>query len=363
MSARTQLFELAAATTVAHAWSPTLLSTAQTHVSPSGQTHARSFPVLAAVNKTFTSFPPQQDDDDDDDDEQLLHTYASFQEEPLAALSVNNRNDHTWTLCIAVPIPSIDNPTLLALSYMIKYGTTCDHGNSTIQTDTILTQESLPEGVLTEATDLGVYKNKTGYAPRMVDHDAALCLSTTLAVKGNGGGEQWSHYIDNQRITPDVRVVDESHLYLVFHACEYPTARTVRSLSVEVSATWQKEEVEIKAREEAERKAKEEAEIKAKEEAERKARWAEERQEREEARQARAEEKQAREETKRARAAKLVANAPAVADQGMQDRIAETMNRLGLAKCDSGYAFERKEWGYQCGGGSHKVTWAQLGME
>jgi hypothetical protein len=90
---------------------------------------------------------------------------------------------------------------------MIKYATTCDNGNSTVQTDTILTTETLPGGVVTRNTDLGVYHKDdsetggTGFAPRMVDHEEALCLSTTLAVKCNDGGEQWSHYIENQHIT------------------------------------------------------------------------------------------------------------------------------------------------------------------
>ena len=269
-------------------------------VVPSAQTHARIFPVLAANGDgPFTSHPPEHDDDDD---ENLLYSHASFHEEPVVALSVNAHHHDTWTLCIEVPIPSINNPTLLALNYMVKYATTCDNGNSTIQTDTILTAETLPNGVVTESTDLDVYKSKTTYAPRMIDHEAALCLSTNLAIKANGGGEQWSHYVDNQHITPGVRVIEESHLYVVFNVCEYPTVRTVRSLAVEVSATWQKEEVEIKAREEAERKAREEAEKKAKDEAERRAREEEERQARREEKAAREEERQAKEQERIARA-------------------------------------------------------------
>ena len=371
------------------------------HVVPSGQTHTHTFPVLAASgNGPFTSYPPEHDDDDD---EQLLYTYASFREEPINALSVNTRHNDTWSLGIEVPIPSIKNPTLLAINYMVKYGTTCDNGNSTIQTDTILTTEELPQGIVTDAKDLDIYKSGSGYAPRMIDHDAALCLSTTLAVKCNGGGDHWSHYVDSQRINPNVRIVDDCHLYVVFHVCEYPTMRTLRSLSVEVSATWQKQEVEIKARAEAERKAREEAAKKAKDEAERRAREAEERQAREEERRAREEEKQARVEERQARVeekqvraeekqarveekqarveekqarveekqarvdekqarveerqprveekqpraeerqtrevAKENANAPAVADQNMQTQIAEAMRRLNLNTCESGAAW------------------------
>ncbi|KAF8973509.1 hypothetical protein BDZ97DRAFT_1775501, partial [Flammula alnicola] len=289
MSARTQQVGFMP-TTTAFASPPIFLPT-----SPSPAVH------MASGNGPFAIYPPQYDDGDD---EQLLHI-----------------------LCIISPYPSVNNPTLLGL------------------TDTLLTAEILPNGVTTETTDLDIYTSKTGYAPRMVDHDLALRLSTTLAVKCNGEGEQWSHYIDNQHITPNVRVVDESHLYVVFHVCEYPTARTVRSLSVEVSATWQKEEVEKKAKEEAERKARK-SEEEGKGEEERRAREAEERRAREEEKQARKEEKQAREEERVARKEEReareeerrasqarkpsVANAPDVADEKMQAIIGEAMDRLGL---------------------------------
>jgi hypothetical protein len=222
------------------------------------QAHARAFPVIAAANGQFTSYSPQHHKGSD---EELLYTYASFLEEPVAALSVNRLRDDTWAICNPVPIPNINRPTLLALNYMIKYATACDSGDATIQTDTILTSK-LPGGVVTEDSDLDIYhqdgtiaKNdsETGFAPLMIDHQQALCLSTTLAMKSSGSSGQWSHYLD---ITPNVRVTSkESHLYVVFHVNEYPTALTVRSLSVKVSATWQKKEVELKAIAEAERKA------------------------------------------------------------------------------------------------------------
>jgi len=189
------------------------------------------------------------------------------------------------------------------------YMTTHYNGHIIIQTDTILTAKTLPEGVAAATTDLGVYTSKTltDYGPRMIDHDAALRLSTGL-VNFNGRGEQWNHYADSQQITPNVRVIDECHLYVVFHVYNYPQ-NTVQTLSVEASATWQKEEVGKKAREEAERKAREEAEKKAKEEEERRAREEEERQAREEERIAREEERRAREEERQARAEEREARA------------------------------------------------------
>jgi len=346
---------------------------------PGGQISARTFPVIAATHGPFTSYPTKHDEEDD---EQLLHTYASFHEEPVAALCANKRHNTSWTLCIPVPVPKIKNPTFLALHYMIKYATTCDDGNSTIQTDTILTTETLPGGVVTRNRDLGIYykgdseTRNTGFAPRIVDHEEALCLSTTLAIKSNGGGEQWSHYIDNQHITPNVRVIDDCRLYVVFHVNEYPTTQTIRSLSVKVSATWQKEEVEQKAIADTKRKAKEEDDIQAKVKAETKAREAEERNAREEERQARVEEHQARveerqareeehharQEEKRAREENSVIHAPAVADTNLRARIDRVIEELGLPKCHDDHKFHKTLEGYDCEGGTHKITFAQLGM-
>ncbi|KAJ7483354.1 hypothetical protein FB451DRAFT_1364313 [Mycena latifolia] len=372
--------------TACHCQSPAIV--------PSGQTLARSFPVLAANGDgTFTSYPPEHADDAD---EALLHTYASFREEPIVALAGNARGNDTWTLCVPVPVPSTPNPTLLALSYLVKYATTGDDGNATVQTDVLLTSATLSAGVVPGGAPLGVYRPSTDYAPRMVDAAAARCLATTLAIKCNGGAEQWSHFLDVQDVAPNVRVRAGAQPYVVFHVAEYPTARTMRSLAVEVSATWQKEEVELKARAEAERKAKAAEEKEAQEAAERKAREAdeklardEERKWREEERQARKEEareraeaKQAREETRKwreeeiqarkerkaredeARASKpSVQAAPHVADDKTQDMIKETMVKLRMEPCPNGYQFVKDSKGYTCKGGSHHVTFEQLGMK
>ncbi|KIM42765.1 hypothetical protein M413DRAFT_444432, partial [Hebeloma cylindrosporum] len=352
MSARAQ--QLPVMTASAFALTP-ILHVSQTQAAPSpfglpgGQVSARTFPVIVATNGPFTSYPPKHSKEDD---ERLLYTYASFHEEPFAAL--NNRGHHNWVVCVLVPIPNIKNPALLALHYMIKYATTCDNGNSTIQTDTILTTEALQEGLVTQNTELSVYhqdeSGSAGFAPSMIDHEEALRLSTTLAVKCNDGGEQWSHYIDNQYITPNVRAFDDCHLYVVFRVSEYPSMQTARSLSVKVSATWQKEEVELKAIAAAKKEAEEEAERQAKLEDERRAREAEERQAKKEERegrqeerratkeehQARKEEHQARQEEKRAKEENSVAHAPAVADANLRARINRVIEE--------------------------KITFAQLGM-
>lgn len=145
---------------------------------------------------------------------------------------------------------------------------------------------------------------------------------------------------------------------------------------MKVSATWQKEEVELKAIAEAKRKAKEEDDIQAKVKAETKAREAEERNAREEERQARVEEHQARveerqareeehharQEEKRAREENSVIHAPAVADTNLRARIDRVIEELGLPKCHDDHKFHKTLEGYDCEGGTHKITFAQLGM-
>jgi hypothetical protein len=234
----------------------------------------------------------------------------------------------------------------------------------------------------------------------MIDRNLALCLSTAPAVKCNGGNARWSHYVDHHHLLPDVRIVQPSNLYLNFHVAEYPTIKTLRCLVIEVSATWTedvearkaKEEAERKAKEEAERKAKEESETKAKEEAEakakeeaarkakeeveRKAKEETEREAKEEAereakekaeRKAKEEaEREAKEEAERqarvataAAAQKQIQNAPPVADSQL---IEQAMRNHPASACTNGYGWVKKDWGYQCKGGGHKLTWEQLGM-
>ena len=396
MSALLRQTEFVTANPITFAPAPMALSTYQgisPVVVPSGQKHTCIFAAsVTNKNATFTNYPPQNDN------ERLFYTYASFREEPIAALAFNRRHDDTWMLFIPVPIPSdTTNPTLLALNYMIKYATTYDNGNSTIQTDAILSPGTFPEGVLTDSYGIVDYKNRMGYGARMIDHDVALRLSTTLAIKYNGGGEQWSHYIDNQLITPNIRILDaQARLYVVLHVNEYPTAKTVRSLSVEVSATWQKgEEVVTEVEEETvlqEEPVSEEVvppeEPVPQEETPQEETVPQEQPEepvseepvppeepvpqeetpQEEPLQEEPEEAVPQEEPEEQEQEEepedepTIADAPDVADEKVQDRIKETMERLGIQPCGGGFAFQKTEWGYQCEGGNHKVTWEELGM-
>jgi len=103
--------------------------------------------------------------------------------------SLKNNDHDTWSLCLSVPIPTdLINPTLRSLVYIIKYATTHDNGNSTVQTDVALTTTSSPTGInLGSPTTKSVYHSGPGYGPRIIDRNLALCLSTAPAVKCNGG--------------------------------------------------------------------------------------------------------------------------------------------------------------------------------
>ncbi|KAJ7615932.1 hypothetical protein FB45DRAFT_934962 [Roridomyces roridus] len=384
-----------------------VLTPTPTPVVPGGPTISRTFPVLAAKSPEkgvlTAEFPSALSATAD---EALVYSYGSYHEEPPVAITLNTRRDDNWTVCVpvdAAPSTAGANPTLLSVEYAVKYATTADEGNATIQTDVLLTTAALPAEVVSARTSLAVYRPSSGSGLRTVDRDAALCLARTIAVKAscNGGQDEWTYHLDTQQVAPNVRVCEASkaRVYVVFTVNERSTVRTARSLSVEVSAVWQKEEVEIKARakeakEEAERKAKEDAEL-----AERKAREAEEKAARDEMHKwveeerlarkaeadARAEEKQAREveqkwreefrvqwEAERAaraaaasvpKPAPSVEAAPDVADDNIQYHIKETMARLNIQPCAQGYEFVKVENGYRCKGGSHFVTFEQLGMK
>ena len=56
---------------------------------------------------------------------------------------------------------------------------------------------------------------------------------------------------------------------------------------------------------------------------------------------------------------KMMRSAPPIADpQIIQDAIRKYPDQA----CPSGYDWVKKDWGYQCQGGGHKLTWEQLGV-
>jgi len=240
-------------------------------VSSTHGSHGLSFPIITSSGNAVDYPSPKT--------KGLVRTYASFNEEPIHELRKHDNNN--WALNLSVPVPSdLYNPTLKSLVYIIKYGSTWDNGDSTVQADVAVTADSLAEGIVFDSQGLGIHRRAIAYGPRLIDEEKALPLSSVPGIKGNAGSAQWSHYVDHQRFSPNVRFVQSSNLYLTFQVHEYSTDKTLRSLAVEVAATWlddlkAREEAERKAREEAERKAAEEERLrKEKEEAERKAKEA-----------------------------------------------------------------------------------------
>lgn len=221
-------------------------------------------------------------------------TVASYHEDPLPGISKTPsafyHHGASWKLTLPIPVPAdILNPTLSSLRYMVKYATKSDDGNSTVQTDIVLSTKDVPAGVSKIGGDVddftGVYRAvKSGYAPRIVNDGSGGPLVTVSAVKCNGGSDQWCHFVDGQELRPKIRLVDPTaRLYFIFNVAEYPTKDTERFLAVEIAASWfedeearaEKDEADRLAAQKAERQAKREAERIAREEAE-KARRAEE---------------------------------------------------------------------------------------
>ena len=137
-------------------------------------------------------------------------TTASYHNDPLPGISKTPsaflHHGASWKLTLPIPVPTdILKPTLASLRYMIKYGTRFDDGNSTIQSDVVLSLKNLPGGVSKLGGDedglVSVYRPvDSGYAPRIVDDESSTALVTVSAVKCNGGSEQWSHFVDGQEI-------------------------------------------------------------------------------------------------------------------------------------------------------------------
>jgi hypothetical protein len=277
-------------------------------VVPGGQPCTHVHPTVAPTQEPPTLYPPPQVE------LKTKQTSTYYREEPVQSLA---QNDHpSWLCSLQITIPSdLINPTLTSLVYVIKYATTHDNGNSTVQADVVLTTRASDRSehqnhdgiIIFNPADLGIYREGSAYGPRMVDDDLALCLSMVPAVKCNGGNSQWSHYIDHRHLMPNVRITQPSHLYLNFHVSEYPTAQTSRSLAIETSASWAEDLEARKAKEEAERAA-----------------------------------------------------AP-VADAKTQQAIQNVAEQYGQA-CGGGFAWKKTATGYACEGGGHSLTFEQLGI-
>jgi len=303
-----------------------------TPVQPSAVAVPGSHPAAYTYTNNATSTPTVYPIDETG----IERTFAKLTEQDIPDLTTkSDRND--WAVTIAVPIPGgLINPTLKGLVYTVKYATTYDNGNAVVQTDTLLTNSGRPVGLVDTAATPSLYHTGSGYAPRLVDGATALCLSSAPAIKCNGGGAQWSHYLDQHWITPNIRLTQNTNLYLNFHVYEYPTEKTARCLSIEVAATWLDDlEERQRRKEEEERKAKEEADRIAVEAAEAAKRAAEE----------------------------LARNAPDTADPGLMQKIEDALANLPPdRRCSSGYAWtlDRARGGYVCTGGGHFISFEEI---
>ncbi|KAG1890788.1 hypothetical protein F4604DRAFT_1702295 [Suillus subluteus] len=198
--------------------------------------------VLSTPPPTFaptqTIFPPEQINE--------IYTYASYSKEATADL-VENGKGH-WTFSLDVPIPDkMVYPTLTYLEYTVKYGImiTNKQGTSTMRTRIMLTKvpgpglDAKPTSISNgHAAGMNGNGNGVGLAPHTLQVMPTLCLSSTPAIKENFRTSQWNHYLDQQQLLPHIRIIDSSRLHLELHVTENPTPLVLRSLVINVSATW-----------------------------------------------------------------------------------------------------------------------------
>ncbi|KAF9039568.1 hypothetical protein BDP27DRAFT_1347602, partial [Rhodocollybia butyracea] len=256
----------------------------------------------------------------------LLNCYTPtrhFTRSPSARFSINKLRDDTWALCIPVPIP--------------KYASTYDNGNSTIQTDTILTTKKLPEVVVNENTDLDeaitvhtVHRSDTGLLLVWLTRHKRFVSPRLLQLNVTGEGtplcEGFSNLAKEER-------------------SERPKRRSER-LGKNRGWLERMKERHGRRRNRLGKMSEKHGRREAGSEDERKARE-EERQAREADRKAREKEQHSKED-EHSTINITAAAAPATADKNMQVHIKDRMAKLGLAACPSGYEFKKTNEGYQC---------------
>ncbi|KAG9223408.1 hypothetical protein PLEOSDRAFT_154698 [Pleurotus ostreatus PC15] len=179
-------------------------------------------------------------------------TFGSYRDDPLLHMpkipSATSRHGGAWRAIIPIQVPQ-NSPILSSLRYIIKYSSTFDAGNATVQVDVVLSTEKLKHGVTVMGdADFASHKpyrhSGDGHAPFFVNETTGVSLLTMSAVKCNGGGAQWSHFIDGHEIHPNVRLVGGRwHLYLVFNVAEYLTKDTERFLVADAMASWSEDTV------------------------------------------------------------------------------------------------------------------------
>ncbi|KAG1723570.1 hypothetical protein EDB19DRAFT_350301 [Suillus lakei] len=357
-------------------------------------TSSLTTPPSTDTIQASTTFPPK--------DTRAIHTHASYSVQPIPELVSNDCGN--WTLTLNVPIPEdMVHPTLTSVSYTVKYSTASDHWASVVQTNILLAateSQAILEGISMDLNTNGSYRGGITVVPQTREGAETMCLSSVLAIKKNDLQGQWNHFVDRQQITLDVRLVADSHMYLQFHVSEYPTALMLRSLSVDVSATWLDDQEErrllhelheaemqadaMEAQATAEERARKAAEAQQavdeldKEEAEERQRAAE-RQSAADARARSKAEAEAEKASSERQAAEAMAEAERrardeaerglhtgkeghrVADANAQAKIKSALSRLPEdRKCSAGYGWIQEARGFRCGGGSHFISWEEL---
>jgi hypothetical protein len=202
------------------------------HMAPAVQLFTPPTPTFTL---TPTVFPPE--------DITKTHTTASYSEEPIPELV--NSDQGQWTFSLDVPIPNeIVYPILTSLEYTVEYGTGNGHGTSTIQTSILLAKmpdaNSAPisNGITTDAPNTSIYRTGTAFPPQILDGVPVVCLSSIPAIKENRNASQLEHYVDQQQLLPHVRIVEDSRLYLQLNVTDTHSPLMLRSLVVNVAATW-----------------------------------------------------------------------------------------------------------------------------
>jgi hypothetical protein len=286
------------------------------------------------------NFPPE--------DTIPVHTHASYSNQRFSKLISDNCGN--WTLALDVPIPKdMVDPTLTSLSYTTKYSTANDQLPCMVRSNILLAASESEEPEHSVITDPNTDHHNINVVPQTTEHSvitdpntdhhdinvvpqtskgATVMLSSVLGIKANDLGNQWNHFVDRQHIPFNIRIVQSSRLYLQVHISEYPTEDMLRSLLMDVSATWlddQELRRQLQKRQEAETRANDmEAKVVVEEEARKKAETQQ------------AADEQARDEAEANRRA--VSHLP-------KDR-----------ECGGGFAWVQTATGFKCTGGGHSIS-------
>lgn len=210
-------------------------TTAFQHQSPHTMSIPLSTPPTPALSLTPTVFPPE--------DINKIHTTTSYSQDPIPEL-VNSDKGH-WAFSLEVPIPAeMAYPTLMSLEYNVKYGTEHGQGTSAVQTSITLTKipfagsTPIPIGIIMDPPQEGSSHAAVGLPSQTLNGVPVICLSSVPAVKEYCPTTQREYCVDRQQILPHVRIIEDSRLYLLLDVVEPPSTLMIRSLVVDVSATW-----------------------------------------------------------------------------------------------------------------------------